>query len=80
MKKVLVNCCHCKKDHNLKIDMRIGRDTDGMDIWPCPNCKKKYKLDLMSYMKEQGKTLAFWKKKNPVNTHPADKDFSKEPL
>ena len=80
MEKVIVICCHCNMTHRLLIENRIGRDADGMDIQPCPDCKKKYKLDLQSYMKEAGKTLAFWKKKNPIKTHPADKDFSNEPV
>ena len=76
--KVMVSCCHCKKVQRLLIENRIGRDADGMDIWPCTECKKKYKLDLQNYMEESDKS--FWKKKDPIKTHPADKDFSNEPL
>ena len=55
--KVMVSCCHCKKVQRLLIENRIGRDADGMDIWPCTECKKKYKLDLQNYMEESDKSF-----------------------
>lgn len=71
--KISAECCHCNEIHKLLIENRIHRDADGVDVWTCSECKKKYKLDMPNYILARSTSF-----RDAVKTHPDYVDFSGE--
>ena len=49
----MYKCCYCGGTSSFLPEMRVKRDSDGIDIWRCSLCSGDFKIDPHEYLKNK---------------------------